>query len=174
VSGLDAHRVPVGVFESNDEIRKSFFTIRDLLKSKEIYKQDLFDLHAGLLITAVKSVTTTKKDEAKGEQRIDKVKEIIDTRFQENISLDDIAAQLYMSKPYLRLLFKKKFGTSPLYYLITKRVDKAKYLLNYTGIPVKEVAANCGFDNPYYFSKMFKQETGFTPSEYRLECNKGK
>ncbi len=56
---------------------------------------------------------------------------------------------------------------SPIDYLIKKRLEIARYLLTNTRYPVAEVAKQIGYDNPLYFSSLFKKHTGMSPTEYR-------
>ena len=61
-----------------------------------------------------------------------------------------------------------EFGLSPLRYLIRKRIEIAQEMLrDDRSLSVAEVARRCGFENPYYFARMFKRITGKTPSSYR-------
>jgi AraC family transcriptional regulator len=55
----------------------------------------------------------------------------------------------------------------PACHIIQARIDKARDLLGQGDLDVKEVAARCGFDNEYYFSRLFRKVTGTTPSRYR-------
>jgi AraC-like DNA-binding protein len=83
------------------------------------------------------------------------------------VSVGDLADQLYVSKDYLRHLFLEYTSRSPIRHIITARVDKAKDLLGRTDLTVAQVAQACGFENFYYFSRLFRKETSFSPSEYR-------
>lgn len=74
---------------------------------------------------------------------------------------------------HFRYLFKKETGKTPLDYLIEKRIESAKNLLetehnNYT---VKEISYRVGFEDPYYFSRVFKKSTGKSPTEWILSCS---
>jgi len=67
-------------------------------------------------------------------------------------------------------MFKRTFTVSPNEYLMNKRISKAKDLLMaFPPIPVKQIALSVGYTDSYYFSRIFKMETGQTPSEFR--CN---
>ena len=76
-----------------------------------------------------------------------------------------------ISDVYFRRLFKEELGMSPLQYLITLRIAHAKNLITYEKKSVSEVASESGFSDIYYFSRMFKKATGFTPTEYRRYVN---
>ncbi|WP_055105683.1 AraC family transcriptional regulator [Paenibacillus ihumii] len=96
-----------------------------------------------------------------------RTKEFIDNNFTQSITLKEIADTLYVSQHYLSRLFKKDLGDSPVNYLITRRIEAAKRLLNESDSPVHEVAAAVGYNNDKYFSMLFKKVTGQTPSAFR-------
>ena len=81
----------------------------------------------------------------------------------------DMAKAAGISTVYFRKLFVQKFGVPPMKYVRLKRIERAKILLSsdfYTTI--SDVAADCGFSSLYHFSKVFKQETSLSPSEFAL------
>ena len=84
-----------------------------------------------------------------------------------NLSIDDIAGQLFISKDYLRHLFTHYTGRPPIQALLAARIGHAKRILADPSRSVAQVADICGFDNPYYFSRLFKKVTGVTPMEFR-------
>lgn len=70
---------------------------------------------------------------------------------------------------YLKKLFKKEIGTSPQQFLIDLRITYARKLLSNTledSISISHVAYECGYDDPLYFSRVFKSATGHSPKEY--------
>lgn len=97
---------------------------------------------------------------------IEKVKECIQTRLSEDISLDSVAEQAGFSAPYLSKLFKKTEGVKFKEYLISARMELAKKLLD-GRMTIAEVAEAVGYPNADYFSTIFKKHCGFTASEYR-------
>lgn len=72
-----------------------------------------------------------------------------------------------MSHTSFRRQFKAVVGSSPIQYLLDLRLSRAARLLRHTTLPVKIVAHECGFENPYHFSKFFRRRTGHSPSESR-------
>jgi AraC-like DNA-binding protein/mannose-6-phosphate isomerase-like protein (cupin superfamily) len=84
-----------------------------------------------------------------------------------NLSIDDIAGQLFISKDYLRHLFTHYTGHPPIQALLAARIGHAKRILADPSPSISQVAEVCGFDNPYYFSRLFKKVTGVTPMEFR-------
>ena len=69
---------------------------------------------------------------------------------------------------YIRHCFKSDIKISPLEYLISIRINHAKDMLSdFSSFPIHEIARACGFNDSYYFSKVFKKKTGLSPKKYR-------
>lgn len=85
----------------------------------------------------------------------------------EPLTMDFLAHFTGISKYHLSREFKRVTGFSPIEYLITLRVEKAKLLLEQPGLSVRDVAEMAGFGNEQYFSRLFRQRTGCTPGQYR-------
>ena len=66
-------------------------------------------------------------------------------------------------------LFKRETGESLFQYLVRFRLEKAAGLLLQEDLPVREVAARVGIDDPFYFTRMFKKKYGVSPSEYAIQ-----
>lgn len=77
-----------------------------------------------------------------------------------------LAQQCNISEVYFRKLFTKVYGITPRQYIIDIRLNKAKQLLTDGILKINAVSEKCGFSNPYHFSRLFKQKTGLTPTEY--------
>lgn len=89
------------------------------------------------------------------------------------LSVRELAGRLYLSKDYLRHLFQEHAGQSPMRHIIQARIEKAKDLLTDPLLSIGEIAQCSGFENVYYFSRLFKKETGRTPSSYRTWLRRG-
>ncbi len=76
-----------------------------------------------------------------------------------------------LSYDYFKELFIKQYGVSPVKYITALRIEKAKELLITGRYTISQIAMECGFDNVYYFSTVFKKHTGTPPSKY-FELNK--
>lgn len=63
--------------------------------------------------------------------------------------------------------FKRILGVAPKKYFMNIKIDTSKELLRFTNLSIKEIANKVGFENSLYFSRLFKQETNLSPSEYR-------
>lgn len=82
-------------------------------------------------------------------------------------SVQEMADQLNLSCSRLSVLYRRQFGISPVNDLIEIRLQAARVLLRSTQRPLKQIAQDCGFQNEYYFSRVFKERTGVSPSRYR-------
>ncbi|CAN7445301.1 helix-turn-helix transcriptional regulator [Paenibacillus sp. LjRoot56] len=91
----------------------------------------------------------------------------IRTNYQENITREIIADYVAMSPGYLSITFKKHKGLSLIEYVTKIRLDRAKFLLKSTKLPVKQLAKDCGFTDSFYFSQIFSRDTGMNPRDYR-------
>lgn len=98
---------------------------------------------------------------------INKAKIIFSENFQKDINLENIAKQLNLSYSGFRRIFKEYTGFAPAHYLQEIRIQHAKELLTNTNLNIKEIAFECGFENPEYFFTVFKNKTGYTPIKYR-------
>lgn len=83
------------------------------------------------------------------------------------ITLDELSAQLYMSKQSLTGVFRKSYSTSPIYFVKQVKMNFARSMLQYPEFSVDTICKYCGFNSVSYFSKTFKTIFGQTPSEYR-------
>jgi AraC-like DNA-binding protein len=78
-----------------------------------------------------------------------------------------LASVATMSLPHYFALFKQRIGSTPIDYFIKLRMEQARHLLAETTWSIKEVAAVLGYEDPLYFSRVFKSVTRATPSDYR-------
>ncbi|SDC41479.1 two component transcriptional regulator, AraC family [Pelagirhabdus alkalitolerans] len=98
---------------------------------------------------------------------LDQLKSYIDHHYHEGITLEEAADQAGLSMYYVSKLFKERFGKSFIQYVTERRITEAKDLLSHTKQSLKEIALDLGYKDPNYFSRVFKKETGMSPSEYR-------
>lgn len=96
-----------------------------------------------------------------------RVKEYIDNNYTSEINLETLSKNVYVSKYHLSHIFKTQTGTSPIKYLITKRINEASKLLTETDLSITEIAHLVGYDDPVYFSQIFKRTKNVSPLTYR-------
>ncbi len=98
----------------------------------------------------------------------------IDAHYQENLRLDMVAAHVGLNPAYFSTIFKKELCISFSNYLTQKRIEAACRLLQNSNHSLSDIAAEAGFENQSYFSQVFKNHTGMTPTEYRRKGLPGK
>lgn len=82
-------------------------------------------------------------------------------------SIHELASKLNYSVSHYSDLFKKKTGCSPIHYFNQLKIQKSCQFLYFTDLNIKEICVKTGFEDPYYFSRMFKKLMGLSPSKYR-------
>lgn len=87
--------------------------------------------------------------------------------FAEEISIEQYALDKHLSTSWFICSFKHYNGVTSMQYILNLRITNAKTLLRTTTYSVSEVVAIVGYDNPLYFSRLFKKQTGLPPSEFR-------
>ena len=91
----------------------------------------------------------------------------LSNEWRENKKIDEYANLCGINKSYFYKLFKQWSGVSPNEYRNRLRLSEAKDLLAHTGFSVCEIAQKVGFDDPYYFSRLFKKAIGVSPLRFR-------
>ena len=92
----------------------------------------------------------------------------IEKNFDQNLTVQTLSRQVYITPQYLSRLFQKFLGCSTYEYLTTYRINKAKeYLMLYQRMEVQEIAGKTGFQDSSHFIAMFRKMTGVTPLEFR-------
>lgn len=102
-------------------------------------------------------------------QSIQKAEQYIQTNYQKNISLKEIAALFFMNVSYFSVSFKNITGKNFSEYLTAVRMEQAKLLLKNSTLKVNQIARMVGYDDCSYFGKSFRKYTGFIPSEYQKQ-----
>ena len=97
----------------------------------------------------------------------DEVKFYLDSKFSENIQMQEIASGFHIHPNYMNQIFREKYGISPKQYLMSLKIDKAKSMLAGTDLPILLIAASLGFADQLSFSRTFKGKVGVSPTEYR-------
>jgi AraC-like DNA-binding protein len=90
------------------------------------------------------------------------------THLNQPLKVSRLAALANLSSSHYSALFKRQTGYAPIDYFIRLRMHQACQLLDNTDLNVKEVAAAMGYEDPFYFSRIFKALNSISPNEYRL------
>ncbi len=108
-----------------------------------------------------------RKQQTKTDSVVEHAKKYIGEHFNKELSLEEMAKEVGISPYYLSKLFKESEGTGYIEYTTKLRMDYAKEQLGSTDRSVKEICRDAGYQDPNYFSRIFKKWTGMTPTEYR-------
>jgi AraC-like DNA-binding protein len=104
---------------------------------------------------------------SKEQQMVEKIKFYMEENIDKEINIAGMARTLGLSISRLNSIFKTYTSMTPYHYFIQKKINKACRLLEQTDISVKETAFKLGFDDQYYFSRLFKQKTNIPPSRWK-------
>ena len=99
---------------------------------------------------------------------------ITDNLADPGLSVERTAKHAAISEEYLRRIFRAKYGVSPKEYILLKRLEQAKAMIEYGDIKLNCIPFECGFTDYPYFSRMFKQRVGTPPLQYLKQMRYGK
>jgi two-component system, response regulator YesN len=103
----------------------------------------------------------------KEKNSIQRIEEYLQSHYQEDITLQQIADRFYLSREYISRKFKQNYDSTLTDYLTAIRMEKAMKLLENSFLKIYEIAYCVGYQNEKYFSKVFKKHVGITPNDYR-------
>jgi AraC family transcriptional regulator of arabinose operon len=107
--------------------------------------------------------------------RSDKISDSISfmkKNIQHQFSVYELAQQQNLSATHYSRMFRAKTGNSPNHYFNELKIQKACQYLYFTNQSIKEICAELGFQDPYYFSRLFKKFMGISPINYKSKRNK--
>lgn len=104
--------------------------------------------------------------ENRSDKLVEQAKRYISQHYTEKLALTEIADELNISAGHLSITFKKFTGTTLSDYIAGVKIDHAKELIDTHKYLMYEISDILGFDNPYYFSKVFKKVTGMSPRDH--------
>lgn len=125
------------------------------------YLQELLG-HIGRRLAAQRNAQVNRKYE-----RLGAVIERMNAEYDKPATIGEYAQMCAVTREYFIHLFRGYTGMSPHAYLTRIRMDRARDLLSGSTLTVSEIASAVGYDNPLYFSRVFKNQTGLSPSAFR-------
>ncbi|MBW8812269.1 MAG: helix-turn-helix transcriptional regulator [Caulobacterales bacterium] len=111
-----------------------------------------------------------RKADVSADEVAERVGAILDARFAEPLNADRLAREVGHSQSYVARAFRQRFGMTAPRYALLRRMAHARLLLETTNLPVGEVAARIGVDDPHYFNKLVRRFLGASPSEVRRQA----
>lgn len=103
---------------------------------------------------------------------IDEVLSYIHGHLDENLSVAEIAENFQWSAKQFHYSFQKKLGVAPKKYIMDTKIKRAKRLLLESDLAIAEIASRIGYEDPLHFSRIFKRNTGISPSVFRKQFEK--
>ena len=91
------------------------------------------------------------------------------SKLYKNIKISELADIYCCSSSNIYKIFKQNLGSSPQDFFIHLKMERARKYLTQTNLKVKDIAVKLGYDDPYYFSRIFSKHTGLSPVNYRKE-----
>ena len=146
---------------------KIFHNIYQLFHDKQPISEPMISQNITIILTEALLSHSLKSNYTKSTDTIQDIVAYINDHLSENMTLNDLAVRTALSPYYFTRLFKKKTGFTPHQYIITARINYAKYLLQNTDTSVKIIGFDTGFASESNFCTAFKKSEQMTPREYR-------
>jgi len=163
---------PVSNIGERDELIDTYIKIFDLAKHESPGFQQIA---AGMILKMLGYLVAFEKQKGYSGNRIEKIIQnacfIMRNSLTGDIDLHKMAMDNNVGYSYFRKMFKKYMGVSPLKYHLNLRIIRSKELLLTSGKNISEISYELGFHSVYYFSRLFKNKTGVTPSQFRMRNN---
>ncbi|MBE0340499.1 response regulator [Paenibacillus sp. 28ISP30-2] len=105
----------------------------------------------------------------KNKLNLEEVRRYMDSHFAEQITLEQLAKNFFVSKEYMSKVFKQEYGQNVTDYIVQRRMEKAREWLADKQISIKAVAEMAGYEDVSYFYRVFKKHFGMAPGEMRKE-----
>lgn len=150
------------------EYQNLFLKMIQELQTCSLHYEELLALHLRhLLILISRHLSSGHKLADYVQSEIEAAIRYFSEHYNTDIVIDTYAASIHRSTAWFIRGFKKYTGMTPMQYIISVRIENAQRLLCTQDYNVTEVAAIVGYDNPLYFSRLFKKQTGISPTDYR-------
>jgi two-component system, response regulator YesN len=155
LSCSDAFTKYLNIFDDYESLYKQFNNIDVML---DYLKENTLSYFSNSLNNITLNVENTK---------IKEVLKYVNENLTSDISVTDLAAKFYINPNYMCSLFKKEVGETLIEYISRGRIEYACKLLLETDLPINTISEKCGYNDYFYFTKVFKRLNQTTPSGYR-------
>lgn len=162
----DLHYFYVGTSLEYQRLYKQM--IQELQTCKENHQELCALLLQELFINIHRQIgSTIPKNRNYFEHEIELAAKYFDENYNKEINIAEYAAEKGISTCWFIRNFKQVMGTTPMHYILSLRITNAQSLLETTSYNITEISSIIGYDNPLYFSRLFKKQKGVSPQEYR-------
>ena len=138
-----------------------------------LLSEEIVSLNFGLLMTYLLRCCRGLIDDVQKESKritskeIEKVLKYISDNLGKELTLELLADVAGFDKSYFLRKFKKQTGTTPMVYILSRRIERAKALLRFSDLNITQIAIATGFQSVHYFSRVFFEYVKVRPSDYR-------
>ena len=164
---LDEHVFYCGVLPDYKALFRKI--IQELQLCRYGYEDYIASLFNDILLLVDRQQHEQKKATGNVQEQIERATAYFNENYNTKISIDDYAESLHISTNWFIHNFKQYAGMSPAQYILSLRMVNAQSLLERTTYNIKEISEIVGYENPLYFSRVFKKEIGKSPAQYRKE-----
>ena len=164
---LDEHVFYCGVLPDYKALFRKI--IQELQLCRYGYEDYIASLFNDILLLVDRQQHEQKKAAGNVQEQIERAAAYFNENYNTKISIDDYAESLHISTNWFIHNFKQYAGMSPAQYILSLRMVNAQSLLERTTYNIKEISEIVGYENPLYFSRVFKKEIGKSPAQYRKE-----
>lgn len=149
------------------DLYEQFREIFNLSFRKQLGITGICDEAALIFMKIVQKISRQAHVFESGKGEAYRLKEYIETNLMNNISLQDMADYICLSRSQTIRIFKEHFGVSPYEYFMENKMNYAMNMLKNSEKTIKQIAYECGFEDENYFSRVFKQKFKLSPRTYR-------
>lgn len=164
---LGTHRVFCGVSSGFPELFGRM--ISELQLKRPYFEEFLCVLLRELFCHIRRGQLEASAERFRNQEQIEVSVRFFNEAFCQDIRIEEYAKNQHMSVCWFIRCFKSYMGVTPMQYLISIRMNRAKELLRNTDYSIQEISSLVGYENPLYFSRLFQRQTGRPPSVYRKE-----
>jgi AraC-like DNA-binding protein len=165
-NGFLSRQHPVFPLGYLDLVLHHFLELVEIAKVEPPYFQQKMGALVLNLLADVLSCSHQQAFDSEAEEMVRRARFDLEEHVLDSVDINELSRRLGTTYSVLRKTFKEYTGLSPYQFYLHLKVNLAKRLLQEGRLSVKEVAYELGFDNPYYFSRLFKSKTGLPPSEW--------
>ncbi len=162
---LDLRTLEAAIYGINKNHLLAFETAR----RTAIVRSDMLDSFVNIMTICAEYMTLTNVVPSNSPKLPELAKIYIHEHFSERLTIYELCKALGCSKSALLTAFKKEYGTTINNYICDVRINETKKMLATTSLSMSRIAEDTGFYDQSYFSKVFLNAVGITPSEYRRE-----
>jgi AraC-like DNA-binding protein len=144
----------------------SFLSIFELAGSQAPLYQPRICSEILNLLAETLSLDRLSRQQDRGQAVVEQAKAYIEANIRADFDLESLGATLKVSLPQMNEVFKAYTGMTPYQYCIHAKINRAKEILASGETSVKQIAWQVGFEDPYYFSRLFRKKTGRCPRDF--------